>query len=78
MRAYLKLFLLFVAAFGLAWLAHQAIVPNVVPVADGDGQSNWQVQTAFVLLSIEYIGLGGAALVVVAAALARLQRLRAR
>jgi hypothetical protein len=78
MPAYLKLFLLFVAAFCMAWLAHQAIVPNVVPVADGDGQANWQVQAAFVLLAIENIGLGGAALVVVAAVLNRLQRLRAR
>jgi hypothetical protein len=78
MRAYVKIFLLFVAAFVLAWLAHRTIVPNVVPVADGDGQVNWQVQTAFVLLSVEYIGLGGAALVVVATLLNRLQKLRAR
>lgn len=78
MRAYLKIFLLFVAAFALAWLAHREIVPNVVAVADDDEQANWQVQTAFVLLSIENIGLGGAALVVVAAVLDRVQKLRAR
>jgi hypothetical protein len=78
MRAYVKIFLLFVVTFVLAWLAHRTIVPNVVPVADGDGQVNWQVQTAFVLLAIEIIGLGGAALVVVAAVLNRLQRLRVR
>ena len=76
MIAYLKVFLLFVATFALAWLAHRTIVPNVVPVADGDGQANWQVQTAFVLLAIENIGLGGTMLVVVAAVLDRLQRLR--
>jgi hypothetical protein len=78
MHPYVKIFLLFASAFVLAWLAHQSIVPNVVPVADGDRQSNWQVQTAFLLLSIEYTGLGGAVLVVVAAILTRLQKLRAR
>jgi hypothetical protein len=78
MLAYLKMFLLFAVAFVMAWLAHRTIVPNIVAVADGDGQANWQVQTAFVLLSVEYIGLGGAVLVVVAGVLDRLQRLRAR
>jgi hypothetical protein len=77
-RAYVKIFLLFASVFVLAWALHRANVPNVVPVADGDGQSNWQVQTAFVLLTIENIGLGGAVLVVVAAILGRLQKLRAR
>lgn len=75
MRPYVKMLLLFALAFVAAWLAHQAIVPNVVPVFDGDGQVNWQVQAAFVLLAIQYIGLGGAMLVVIAGALDRLQRL---
>jgi hypothetical protein len=56
-------------------LAHQAIAPNVVTVFDGDGQANRQVQAAFVLLAIQYIGLGGTALVVIAGTLNRLQRL---
>lgn len=46
-----------------------------MPVFDGDGQVNWQVQAAFVLLAIQYIGLGGTVLVVIAGALNRLQRL---
>ena len=78
MGPYVKILLLFASAFVVAWLVHQAIVPDVVPVADGDEQANWQVQTAFVLLAIENIGLGGAVLVVVAAVLDRLQKLRAR
>lgn len=69
------MFVLFALAFAVAWLAHRAIVPNVVPVFDGDGQVNWQVQAAFVLLAIQYIGLGGTVLVVIAGALNRLQRL---
>jgi hypothetical protein len=64
-------FVLFALAFAVAWLAHRAIVP----VFDGDGQVNWQVQAAFVLLAIQYIGMGGTVLVVIAGALNRLQRL---
>jgi hypothetical protein len=65
MLAYLKSLWLFALIFGLAFLAHKMWVPDVVPVADGD-QSNWQVQLAFVLMSLENIGLGGAGLVLVA------------
>jgi len=75
MLTYLKALSLFALVFGLAFLSHKAIVPNVVPIADGE-QSNWQVQLAFVLVSLENIGLGGAALVFVALALDRLQGMR--
>jgi hypothetical protein len=75
MLSYFKALSLFAVIFGLAFLAHKAIVPNVVPIADGE-QSNWQVQLAFVLVSLENIGLGGAALVLVALVLDRLQEVR--
>jgi hypothetical protein len=73
MFTFLRSLLLF--TLGLAFLAHKTLVPNVVPVADGE-QSNWQVQLAFVLVSLENIGLGGAGLVLVALVLDRLQRMR--
>jgi hypothetical protein len=75
MFTFLRSLLLFMLVFGLAFLAHKALVPNVVPVADGE-QSNWQVQLAFVLVSLENIGLGGAGLVLVALVLDRLQKMR--
>jgi hypothetical protein len=75
MPAFLKSLLLFTLVFGLAFLAHKALVPNVVPVADGE-QSNWQVQLAFVFVSLENIGLSGAGLVLVALVLDRLQKMR--
>lgn len=75
MFTFLRSLLLFTLVFGLAFLAHKMLVPNVVPVADGE-QSNWQVQLAFVLVSLEYISLGGAGLVLVALVLDRLQNVR--
>jgi hypothetical protein len=39
-------------------------VPDAVPVADSE-QPQWYLQLAFVLRSIELIGLGGMALVLV-------------
>ena len=74
MRAYLKGLLLFALTFGIAYLARETIVPNVVPVAEGE-QSNWQVQVAFVLMSLQNIGLGGAVLLIVMFVLNRLQKL---
>jgi hypothetical protein len=73
-----KIFLLFALAFVAAWMVHQAIVPNVVPVADSDEQTHWQGADAFVLLATQNIGLGGVVLVVVANVLDRLRKLRAR
>jgi hypothetical protein len=75
MLAYLKPLSLFAVVFVSAFLAHKVMVPNVVAVADGE-QSNWQVQLAFVLVSLENIGLGGAVLVLVALVLDRLQEVR--
>jgi hypothetical protein len=73
MRAYLKLLLVFAVTAGAAWLASRAFVPDAVPVADSE-QPQWYLQLAFVLRSIELIGLGGMALVMVAGVAARLGR----
>ena len=65
MRAYLRLLLLFASTAGAAFLASRVLVPNAVPVADGE-QPQWYLQLAFVLRSVELIGLGGMVLVLVA------------
>jgi hypothetical protein len=64
MRAYLRLLLLFALTAGTAYLASRVFVPDAVPVADSE-QPQWYLQLAFVLRSIELIGLGGMALVLV-------------
>jgi len=74
MRAYLKLFLLSAVTAGVAWLASRTFVPDAVPVADVEQQPQWYLQLAFLLRSIELIGLGGMALVLVAGLAARLGR----
>ena len=58
MRAYLKLFLLSATTAGAAWLASRTFVPDAVAVADIEQQPQWYLQLAFVLRSIELIGLG--------------------
>ena len=73
MRAYLKLLLLFAVTAGAAWLASRIFVPDAVPVADSE-QPQWYLGLAFVLRSIELIGLGGMALVLVAGLAARLTK----
>ena len=74
MRAYPKLFLLSAITAGAAWLASRALVPDAVAVADIEQQPQWYLQLAFVLRSIELIGLGGMALVLVAGVAAWLGR----
>jgi len=68
MRIFLKLFLLFALIFSAAYIARMLIVPNVVPIADGE-QSGWQVQIAFLLASVGNIGLFGIVVVVILALL---------
>ena len=77
MRIFLKSFLLFALTFAAAYLAHTLIVPNVVAIADGE-QSGWQVQVAFLLTSVQNIGLFGMALVAILALLNRFRSLLAR
>ena len=77
MRAYLNLFLLSAITAGAAWLASRTFVPDAVAVADIEQQPQWYLQLAFVLRSIELIGLGGMALVLAAGSAAWLGRLSA-
>ncbi len=65
MRAYLELLLVFALTAGVAFAASRILVPDAVPVADNE-QPQWVLQTAFVLRSVELIGLGGMVLVLVA------------
>ncbi len=73
MRAYLRLLLLFALTAAAAYLASRIFVPDAVPVADSE-QPQWYLQLAFVLRSIELIGLGGMALVIVGGVSAWLAR----
>lgn len=62
MRAWLKLLLLFAVTAGAAFVASRIFVPDVVPVPDSEAPQ-WYLQLAFLLRSIELIGLGGVGLV---------------
>ncbi len=73
MRTYLKLLLLFAVIAGAAWLASRTLVPDAVPVADSE-RPQWYLQLAFVLKSIELIGIGGLVMVLVAGVATRLER----
>jgi hypothetical protein len=73
MRVFLKSLLLFASIFAAAYMARLFIVPNVVPIAEG--QSNWQIQVAFLLTSVQNIGLFGMILVVLVALPSQLKKL---
>ena len=77
MRIFLKSFLLFALIFSAAYIARILMVPNVVPITDGE-QSGWQVQIAFVLTSVQNIGLFGMGLVVLLGLLKRFRSLVVR
>jgi hypothetical protein len=77
MRIFLKAILLFALFFSAAYIARLSIVPNILPIADSE-QSGWQVQIAFVLMSVENIGLFGMAIVTLLALVNRFRRLVAR
>jgi hypothetical protein len=49
------------------------IVPDVMPIADGE-QPSWQIQVAFIIASVQNIGLMGMAIVVLLALSSRLKR----
>jgi len=72
MRIFLKSMLLFALIFLVAYIARVTTVPNVVPIADGE-QSGWQLQVAFILTSLQNIGLIGMALVMLLALSSRLK-----
>jgi len=77
MRIFLKSLALFVLIFVTAYAARITIVPNAMPIANGE-QPGWQVQVAFVVTTIQNIGLIGMALVMLVALSSRLKRLIAR
>jgi hypothetical protein len=77
MRIFLKSLSLFALIFLAAYVARVAIVPHAMPIADGE-QPGWQVQVAFVITSVQNIGLIGIALVLMVALSSRLKGLIAR
>ena len=77
MRIFLKSLSLFALIFLAAYVARATIVPNVMPIADGE-LPGWQVQVAFILASVQNIGLIGMALVMLVALSSRLKGLIAR
>jgi hypothetical protein len=77
LRIFLKLLALFGLIFLAAYVARVTIVPNAMPIADGE-QPGWQVQVAFVVTSIQNIGLIGMALVMAVALSSQLKSLIAR
>lgn len=66
MRIFVKSLLLFASIFAAAYLARVLIVPDVVPIAEGE-EPNWQIQAAFFFMSAQNIGLFGMVLVVLVA-----------
>jgi hypothetical protein len=77
MRTFLKSLLLFASIFVAAYTARILTVPDVVPIAEGQ-QMSWQVNVAFLLMSVQNIGLFGMALVMLIALLNQFRKLAAR
>jgi hypothetical protein len=74
MRVFLKSLLLFALIFSVAYVARMMFVPDVGPIADGE-QPGWQVQVAFVITSIQNVGLFGMAVVLLLALSTEIKRL---
>jgi hypothetical protein len=74
MRVFLKFLLLFALIFSVAYVARMMLVPDVRPIADGE-QPGWQVQVAFVITSIQNVGLFGMAVVLLLALSTEIKRL---
>jgi hypothetical protein len=77
MCTFLRSPLLLAFVFVTAYVARILIVPNVVPIAEGE-QSNWQIQVAFFLTSVQNVGLLGMVLAVLVAVSSQLKSLVAR
>ncbi|MFY9953565.1 hypothetical protein [Bradyrhizobium sp.] len=77
MRIFLKLLLLFASIFLCAYVARVTVVPDAMPIADGE-QPGWQVQVAFLLASVQNLGLIGMALVTLVALARQFKSLVAR
>jgi hypothetical protein len=74
MNNFLKALLLFAAVFATGYAARILIVPDVVPIVDAE-QTGWPVQIAFVLTSIQNVGLFGMGLVMLVGSLKQLRSL---
>ena len=74
MRTFLRSLLLFASIFAAAYVARILIVPNVAPIAGGE-ESNWQIQVAFFLMSVQNIGLFGMVLIVLVALPSQVKKL---
>jgi hypothetical protein len=74
MRTFLRSLLLFASIFAAAYVARILIVPNVAPIAEGE-ESNWQIQVAFFLMSVQNIGLFGMVLIVLVALPSQVKKL---
>jgi hypothetical protein len=74
MRTLLKSLLLFASIFAAAYMARILIMPNIVPIAEGE-ESNWQIQVAFFLTSVQNIGSFGMVLVALVALLSQVKNL---
>ena len=67
-RAALKLFVVSLALFGCAFAAERMFFWDIKPVSwEQDAQPVWALQTAFLLRSIENLGLAVAVLMLVVA-----------
>ena len=74
MRTFLRSLLLFASIFAAAYVARILIVPNVAPIAGGE-ESNWQIQVAFFLMSVQNIGLFGMVLIMLVALPSQVKKL---
>ena len=77
MRIFLKSLSLFTLIFLVAYAARVTIVPDAMPIADGE-QPGWQVEAAFIITSVQNIGVIGMAIVLLVALSSRLEGLIAR
>jgi len=67
-RAALKLFVLSLAVFGLAFAARRMFFWDIKPVSwEQDSQPVWALETAFLLRSIENLGLAMAVIMLAVA-----------
>ena len=67
-RAVLKLFVASLAVFGLAFAARRIFFWDIKPVSwEQDSQPIWALETAFLLRSIENLGLAVAVIMLVVA-----------
>ena len=58
MRTFIKSLLLFGSIFAAAYLARILLAPDVAPIGEGE-DPNWQIQIAFLLKSVQNVGLFG-------------------